>query len=106
MKITATIITFNEAGNIRACEEAAGHALSLAERHGLPVAAGWGHWMLGWLAYLRDDLETAIAHFAAIVADHQRVHLHTTCEAMFGLALSYQAREMPIEKAATLRRLL
>lgn len=94
-----------QAGNIRACDEVAGHILMLAQRHHLPVAAGWAHWMLGWLAYERDELDVASEHFTAVVADHHRVHLHTTCEAMFGLTLTYRAQAQPIEAANTLRRL-
>lgn len=95
-----------QAGNVRACHEVARHILTLAQRHHLPVATGWAHWMLGWLDYNRNDLQAASEHFTAIIADRQRVHLHTTCEAMFGLALVYSARAMPIEAASTLRRLL
>src|SRR4051812_9480528 len=48
-----------QAGNFRACEVVARHILTLAERHGLPVAAGWALWMLGWLAYEHDELDKA-----------------------------------------------
>jgi LuxR family maltose regulon positive regulatory protein len=48
----------------------------------------------------------ATEHFAAIAADYRRVHLHCACEAMFGQALVYHARGMPVEVAATLNRLL
>jgi LuxR family maltose regulon positive regulatory protein len=93
-------------GNIRACEAVARHILMLAERHSLPVAAGWARWMLGWLAYERDELAIATEHFSAVVADSRRVHLHATCEAMFGLALVYHAQRMPADAASTLSRLL
>ncbi|MGH2617369.1 MAG: hypothetical protein ACRDJC_19220, partial [Thermomicrobiales bacterium] len=59
-----------QAGNLRACEEVARHILTIAKRHELPVATGWAHWMLGGLAYGRNELETASAHFSAIVADY------------------------------------
>jgi LuxR family transcriptional regulator, maltose regulon positive regulatory protein len=95
-----------QAGNIRACEAVARHTLALAERHGLPVAAGWARWMLGWLAYERDELAIATEHFSAAVADYRRVHLHCACEAMFGQALVYQAQGMPADAASTLSRLL
>jgi LuxR family maltose regulon positive regulatory protein len=95
-----------QAGNFRACEEVARHGLTLAERHDLPVAAGWARWMLGWLAYEHDALEMAAEYFSAIVVDYRRVHLHCTCEAMVGLALVYQAQRMPVEALSTLHRLL
>ena len=95
-----------QAGNRRACADVAQHVLTLAQRRDLPVAAGWARWILGWLAYDRDELEAATSHFTAIVADHHRVHLHTACEAMFGLTLAYQACGKTVEAAGTLRRLL
>lgn len=100
------VFVHRQAGNFRACEDVARHGLALAERHGLPVAAGWLGWILGWFAYERDDLGAASAHFTAIAADHRRVHFHCACEAMVGLVLAYHARGMGAEAAATLRRLL
>ncbi len=95
-----------QAGNFQACAEMARHVLTLAERHDLPVATAWAHWMLGWLAYEHDEMESASEHFSAVVADHQRAHLHCACEAMFGLALVDHANGMPAEAASTLSRLL
>jgi LuxR family maltose regulon positive regulatory protein len=95
-----------QAGNLWACEEVARQILTLAERHGLPVAAGWARWMLGWIAYERDELAIATDHFSAIVADYRRVHLHCTCETMFGLALVQHAQRIPAEAASTLSQLL
>jgi LuxR family maltose regulon positive regulatory protein len=95
-----------QAGNVGACKEVARHVLMLAERHTLPVATGWAHWMLGWLAYEHDELDIATEHFSAVIRDYRRVHLHCTCEAMMGLALVYQAQRMPVEVANTLSRLL
>lgn len=95
-----------QAGNVRACEEVSRHALTISQRYDLPVATAWTHWMLGWIAYERNELSTAAEHFSAIAADHRRIHFHTACEAMFGLALVYQAQQMPVEAAGTLRRLL
>ena len=95
-----------QAGNARACEEVTQHLLALADRHDLPVATGWGRWELGWLAYGRDELDRAIELFSAIVADAGRVHLHCACEAMFGLALAYQAKGLPADVASITRRLM
>jgi hypothetical protein len=104
--LAGLVFVHRQAGNSRACEEVARHMAALAVRHDLPVAAGWARWMLGWLAYERDNLDAAFAHFSAIVADAQRVHLHCACEAMCGLALIYQARRNAVDAESTLRRLL
>lgn len=100
------MLVHRQAGNMPACEEVTRHLVTLSERHDLPVAAGWGRWMLGGLAYQRDDLDAAFAHFSAVVADAQRVHLHCAFEAMCGLALVHQARQEAAEAAWMLRRLL
>jgi LuxR family maltose regulon positive regulatory protein len=102
----ALMFVHRRAGNVRACEELTRHRLAFLQRHDFPVAIGWTHWMLGWLAYEHDDLATAAEHFSAIAADHRRVHFHTVCEAMFGLALIFQAQQRPLEAASMMRRLL
>lgn len=95
-----------QAGNVQACASVSEHVLVLASRHELPVAAGWARWKLGWIAYWRDDLESASEHFSAIVADMHRVHLHCACEAFCGLALTEQARGNLAEATNATRALL
>ena len=100
------MFVYRRAGNVRACEELTQHRLAFLQRYDFPVATGWAHWMLGWIAYERNELATAAEHFSAIAADHRRVHFHTLCEAMFGLALIFQAQQKPVEAAGPLRRVL
>lgn len=85
------MFVYRQIGSLHACQEVAHQIVALALLHDLPVAGGWARWMLGWIAYEQDALPTAIEHFQAVLTDHRRVHLHTTCDAMFGLALSQQA---------------
>jgi LuxR family maltose regulon positive regulatory protein len=94
-----------QAGHYFECRQVSGHMLELAERHDLPVSAGWARWALGWIAYEHNELETAIAHFEAIAVDWQRLHFACFCEGMFGLAIAYQARGMPLEARVTMRQL-
>lgn len=94
-----------QAGHYAACREVAGHMLALAERHGLPIAAGWARWFLGWIAYEQNELETAISHFTAIMANWRRLHLNCVCEGMFGLTLAYQASGKHSEVNAMLSQL-
>ena len=98
------LLVHRQAGNFTECEARADQMLALAERHDLPVAAGWARLFLGWIAYEHDELEAAIAHFSAIVADHLRVHLSCAVEGMLGLALAYQAKGMTFEADNTMRR--
>lgn len=95
-----------QAGNDRMCGETSSSVLALAQRHGLPVAAGWAHWMLGWLAYRRREIDLASHHFNAVLADIERVHLHCACEVAFGLALAHEAAGRSAEAGATVHRLL
>ncbi|MGH2617333.1 MAG: AAA family ATPase, partial [Thermomicrobiales bacterium] len=99
------IFVHRQSGNLHAFGEVARHMLVLAQRHRLPVATGWAHWALGWLAYEQDELETAIAHFSAVVAEYPGVHLTCECRALFGLALAYQARSLPVDADRALQRL-
>lgn len=95
-----------QAGNYLGCRDTASHALLLARRHDLPLAAGWCRWLLGWLAYRRDEIDEAAGHFSAVLADHERVHLHCACESAFGLALAQQAAGRAADADATVARLL
>lgn len=86
------IFIHRQAANWRECREVAGQTLTLTERHGLAVTAGWAHLFLGWIAYEEDALDPAMAHFSAIVSDHVRMHLSCVREATFGMALVSHAR--------------
>jgi LuxR family maltose regulon positive regulatory protein len=79
--------------------------LTLAERHDLAISAGWAHLFLGWLAYERDDLDSANAHFVAIAASHRQLHVSCVREGMFGMALVLQARGQTAAADATVQRL-
>ncbi|MCC6314932.1 MAG: AAA family ATPase [Thermomicrobiales bacterium] len=99
------IFIHRQTGNFAECVRVARHTLRLTERAGLPVTAGWAHLFLGWLAYERGDLDAAAAHFGAIVADYRRVHLSCTREALFGLALTQEARGHALAADDTVQRL-
>lgn len=89
------IFIHRQAANWRECREVATQTLTLTERHGLAVTAGWAHLFLGWIAYEEDALEPAMTHFSAIVSDHARMHLSCVREAIFGAALVSHARGEP-----------
>lgn len=94
-----------QAANYAECADAARHLLTLAERNGLAVSAGWAHYFLGWLAYERDALTEANGHFAAIASNYRQVHLTCTREAFFGMALVFQAQGRTAEADAAIQRL-
>ncbi|MCA9877282.1 MAG: hypothetical protein KC442_05860, partial [Thermomicrobiales bacterium] len=78
--VLGLVFVHRQAGNFQACEESAQRLLDLARRHELPISAGWAHWALGWLAYERDDLDTAVAHFLAILNNHHRLYMSCVCD--------------------------
>lgn len=99
------VFVHRQAGNFGECRKVASDMLALAERHGLPVTAGWAHLVLGRLAYEANDLETAIVHLESIVANWQRLHLSCVTEGMWALTLAYQAKGRILDADATLRQL-
>ena len=99
------VFVHRQAGSYYACREVASHMLELAERHELPVAAGWARWALGWVAYEHNELDTAITHFTSIARDWLRLNLSCVGEGLFGLALAYQASGKPLEARGALRQL-
>ncbi|HET6746459.1 MAG TPA: LuxR C-terminal-related transcriptional regulator [Candidatus Limnocylindria bacterium] len=94
-----------QAGNIDQCVAAAQHLLALGQRHDLAVSTGWAHVWLAWIAYEADDLDAAIDHYLAILADHRRVHFTCHVDALTGLTLAYQGKGMHFEADNTLQRL-
>jgi LuxR family maltose regulon positive regulatory protein len=94
-----------QAGNIDQCADTAHHLLALGQQHDLPVATGWAHLWLAWIAYEADDLDVAIDHHLAILADHRRVHFTCHFDALTGLTLAYQGKGMRFEADHTLHRL-
>jgi LuxR family maltose regulon positive regulatory protein len=98
------VIVHRQAGDYQACAAVAEQMVALAQRHDLPVAAGWGRWALGWIAYEHNDLAAAIDQFSAIAADCRRNHLSCSCDAFFGLALAFQARSQFVEADRALQQ--
>ena len=103
--LLALAFLHRQAAHFNQCGEVARRLLTLAERHDLAISAGWAHFFLGWLAYERDDLTVAKAHFTAIVATHRRLHVSCVRDGMFGLALVLQAQGQTAAANATVQRL-
>ncbi len=76
----------------------------LAERNGLRLSAGWAQRFLGDASYEQNDLDGALAHYTAIVHDHEFFHLAGVREAFFGLALVYVAQGRADDAWRALRR--
>ncbi|MFN8678509.1 MAG: LuxR C-terminal-related transcriptional regulator [Thermomicrobiales bacterium] len=76
----------------------------LTERNGLRLSAGWARRFLGDTNYEQNALDQAMAHYTAIVQDHDFSHLAAVREALFGLALVYVAQGRDDDAWRSLRR--
>ena len=56
------------------------------------LSHGWGHWLLGAVHYEWNQLDAAVYHFCAVVANQHRAHMWAVRDALCGLALAYHAQ--------------
>jgi ATP/maltotriose-dependent transcriptional regulator MalT len=87
-------------------EQASQHLLRLAQEADLPVSQNWAHWLLGYVHYEWNQLDTAEYHFSTVVANMHRAHQCTIRESMYGLALMYLAQGLPARAKETMDTLL
>jgi LuxR family maltose regulon positive regulatory protein len=80
------------AGKLPQLERTARHLLRLARGADLVLSQNYAHWLLGVVSYEWNDLYTAAYHFSVVIADRHRAHSWVVREAMYGLALAYQAQ--------------
>ncbi len=80
------------AGKLPQEEHTARHVLRLTKEADLALAQNWAHWFLGVVYYEWNQLEAAVYHFSAVIANRHHAHLWAVQEAMCGLALAYQAQ--------------
>lgn len=78
--------------------------LEITERNSLRLSAGWARRFLGDASYEQNDLDGAMAHYTAIVHDHDFFHLAGVREALFGLALVSVAQGRADDAWRALRR--
>ena len=102
----AQAFIYLNAGKLRQVEQASRHLLRLAQEANLPVSQNWAHWLLGYVHYEWNQLDTAEYHFSMVVANMHHAHHHTVCEAMYGLALIYLAQGLPARAKETTDALL
>jgi LuxR family maltose regulon positive regulatory protein len=93
-----------QAGNLARVQSMARTTHEVASRHRLRLAECWGHYFHGNVLYERNDLEGAIAQFAAVTRDYDYFHLSGLREALFGLALAFVTAGRTAEGWRALRR--
>jgi len=93
-------------GKLHQVEHTARHLLQIAQENNLVLSQQFAHWLLGVVYYERNDLDMATYHFSAVIANQHQAHFWAVQDAMYGLALTYQAQEMSIQAQEIARALL
>ena len=94
------------AGKLHQVEHTARHLLHIAQKAEMVLSQYYAHWLLGVLYYEWNDLDRAIYHFSAVVANQHQAHFWMVQDAMHGLALAYQAQGVSMQAQETARALL
>ena len=102
----AQALIYMNAGKLQHVEQTAQHLLRLSQEADLPLSQSWAHSLLGYVHYEWNNLDMAAHHFSAVVADQQRAHHWAAQEAMYGLALVYQAQGLHAQAKETTDALL
>jgi LuxR family maltose regulon positive regulatory protein len=99
-------MVYLSAGKLHQVEHIAQYMLRLAQQADLAFSHAWAHWLLGVVQYEWNNLDEAIDHFLVVVNNRYLAHSWTVQEALYGLALAYQAKEQDGEAQKTTRDLL
>ena len=94
------------AGKLHQVEHTARHLLHVAQKAELTLSQYYAHWLLGVVYYEWNDLERAVYHFSAVIANQHQAHFWMVRDAMHGLALAYEAQGMSTLAQETARALL
>jgi LuxR family maltose regulon positive regulatory protein len=94
------------AGKLAQVELTTRHLLQLSQKADLVLSQHFAHWFLGVVHYERNNLDAAIYHFSAVIANQHYAHLWVVLDAMRGLALTYQAQGLDKVAQETARALL
>ena len=104
--VFAQAVVYLTAGKLQQVEQTARHLLRLAQQADLPLSQNWAHWFLGVVYYEWNNLDAAIYHFSAVIANRNPAHFWVVLDAMCGLALIYQAQGLTTQAQETARDLL
>jgi LuxR family transcriptional regulator, maltose regulon positive regulatory protein len=94
------------AGKLHQVEHTARHLLQVAQEADLAFSNYWAHWLLGVVYYEWNNLDAAIYHFSAVIANQHQAHFWSVQDAMRGLALAYQAQGLGTQAQEAARTLL
>ncbi len=94
------------AGKLHQVEHTARHLLHIAQKADLALSQYYAHWLLGVVYYEWNDLDMAVYHFSAVIANQHQAHFWMVQDAMHGLALAYQAQGKSTQAQETAHALL
>ena len=90
--LIAQALVYLASGKLLQVEQIARHLLQIARDGGLTLSQNYAHWLLGVMDYERNLLDEAIYHFTVVITNQHLVNFWAVQDAMFGLALAYQAQ--------------
>ena len=78
------------AGKLHQVEHTARHLLHIAQKADLALSQYYAHWLLGVVYYERNNLDMAVYHFSAVIANQHQAHFWVVrdCPVRPGLGLS------------------
>lgn len=92
--LLAQAFMYLHAGKLQQVEQTSHHLLRLTQEANLAISQHWAHWLLGYVYYEWNQLDTAAYHFSTVVTNLHTAQHCTEREAAYGLALVYQAQGM------------
>jgi LuxR family maltose regulon positive regulatory protein len=90
--LLAQALVYLAAGHLHQAEQTALHLLQSARDGRLALSENYAHWLLGTIHYERNHLDAAVYHFSVVITNQHLVNFWAVQDAMFGLALAYQAQ--------------
>jgi LuxR family maltose regulon positive regulatory protein len=94
------------AGKLHQVELTARHLLQVAQEAHIALSLNFAHWFLGVVYYEWNNVDAAIYHFSAVIANQHQAHFWVVEDALRGLALAYQAQGLNAQAQETARTLL
>jgi LuxR family maltose regulon positive regulatory protein len=94
------------AGKLHQVELTSRHLLQIAQEAHIALSQNFAHWFLGVLYYEWNNLDAAIYHFSAVIANQHHAHFWVVQDAMRGLALVYQAQGLDVQAREAAHTLL
>jgi LuxR family maltose regulon positive regulatory protein len=104
--LLAQMVVYLAAGKLHQVEHTARHLLQIAQQADLALSQNYAHWLLGVVHYEWNKLDAAVYHFSAVIANQHLAHFWVVQDAMYGLALAYQAQGLGTKAQETAGALL